>query len=232
MTSADRILYAIGDVHGQLGALRALIDEIEAHHRFRHPDRRALIVQLGDMVDRGPDSAGVLRFCKDGLPFPSVILKGNHEAMLLRALGEGLGGEAWQVWLNNGGEETCASFGIDPPGSTPSALEDAMGDDLLAWLRGLPVSHREGSYLFVHAGIRPGVTLDQQAEHDLLWIRDRFLLSREDHGFTVVHGHTPTEEVICLDNRIGIDTGAGWGRKLTAVKLAPGEGAEFFSAPV
>jgi serine/threonine protein phosphatase 1 len=232
MSTAEHIIYAIGDVHGQLDALRALTEEVAAHHRFRHPDAPGLIIQLGDMIDRGPRSANVLRLCKDGFPLPSITLKGNHEALMLRALEEGAGGEAWQVWLGNGGEETCASFGVDPVSGKPSELEKAMGKELLAWLRDLPLSHRAGPYLFVHAGIRPGVPLGEQSDHDLLWIRERFLQSELDHGVTVVHGHTPTEKPVRRSNRIGIDTGAGWGRKLTAVKLALGEGPEFFEAPV
>ncbi|MCQ8184303.1 metallophosphoesterase family protein [Parvularcula maris] len=232
MISSIPIIYAIGDVHGQLDTLRALADQIAAHHRFRHPDTPGLIIQLGDMIDRGPRSAEVLRFCKDGFPLPSLTLKGNHEALMLRALDEGTGGEAWQVWLGNGGEETCASFGVDPVGGKPSDLEKAIGGELLTWLRDLPLTHKAGPYLFVHAGIRPGVPLPEQSDHDLLWIRERFLGSDADHGMTVVHGHTPTDEPVQRANRIGVDTGAGWGRKLTAVKLASDEVPEFFAVPV
>ncbi len=196
------------------------------------------MVYLGDYIDRGPDSRGVLELLI-GEPlagFESVHLLGNHEAFLLGFLdGEDLA----SVWLMNGGDATLRSYGLDVaalngpgPGGDPPALRAALIPAVpaahRAFLDGLALSHVEGDYFFVHAGVRPGVPLGRQGEHDLLWIREPFLSSAADHGKVVVHGHSTTAEVELRSNRIGIDTGVCYGGKLTALVLE-GEQHRFLS---
>lgn len=118
--------------------------------------------------------------------------------------------QVWYTWLSNGGEETLAALGVSLRfgGYDPDALHKALGDDRVSWLKSLPLSRTVGPYLFVHAGIAPGVPLGDQQAKDLLWIRNRFLESEDDHGCVVVHGHTPGDEPVVRHNRICVDTGA------------------------
>lgn len=230
MAPAGTRIYAVGDVHGCAGLLDRLHALIEADARDA-PERRKLVIYLGDYVDRGPDSAGVIdRLIDDPLPgFETVLLKGNHEAFMHRFLGDSsVGG----LWLMNGGGATLASYGVTEtrPGGSPGhaeGLRDALRDRLPAahrrFLEGLRLTHREGDYVFVHAGVRPGLALDEQVEDDLLWIREPFLDSSEDRSYVVVHGHTPVESPELLFNRINVDTGAVWTGRLTAVVLFGGE---------
>ena len=219
-------LYAVGDVHGCLERLDHLIEQIVAD-AAEHDAERKLIVFLGDYIDRGPDSRGVLERLMAGPPegFEQICLKGNHEAFMARFLRTPKDGETWMI---NGGLQTCASYDVDCSGDPfdvavlsrmHSAMTAAVPQAHRDFLAGLALYHAEGGYLFVHAGIRPGVSLRRQAQSDLLWIRDQFLTSEEDHGYVVVHGHTPREEVDERPNRIGIDTGAVYGGKLTAIVL-------------
>ncbi len=228
----DTAIYAIGDIHGETGKLDALHRMILVDAETRGARRRRAIY-LGDYIDRGPDSAGILdRLGGDPLPgFEYAFLKGNHEELMIRFL-NGLG--SGTTWLANGGIETLASYGLDLTGAV-------LGEDTRReFARRVPAAHRrfldalvpyriEGDYLFVHAGIRPGRKLEAQVELDMLWIRDVFLNSRADHGHVVVHGHTPTSEPDERPNRIGIDTGACYGGKLTAVVLE-GTAREFLQA--
>ena len=213
-----RRVYAIGDVHGSLDQLRALHAAIADDLRAR-PVADAVVVHLGDYIDHGPDSAGVLTLLCDGGDLPGarvVNLLGEHERMLLDAL-EGDRAAATD-WLWSGGKASLLSWGLDPdlprdqwPARIPAAH--------VAFLRGLVLSHREGDYLFVHAGIRPGVPLARQTRDDLLGIRQPFLWSEQDFGVVVVHGHSANPAPVTLANRIGLDTGAGLGGKLSCVVL-------------
>jgi serine/threonine protein phosphatase 1 len=228
-TGRADVIYAVGDIHGRADLLAELHQMIETDRERIDPPGCALLLHLGDTIDRGPDNRDVIDRLMAGMPrFENVTLKGNHEAMLLDAL-EGSHGEAWDLWLQCGGSTTVRSFDLAPDDpSTRDALREALGEPRLSWLRALPLTHRAGDYVFVHAGIAPGVPLEKQNEKDLLWIRRRFLDSEDDHGVIVVHGHTPADEPELRINRINVDTGAGWGRSLTAVRLVTGEPPRFF----
>lgn len=225
----EDIIYAIGDVHGRADLLARLHDTIRVHHAAHHPARSASLVHLGDYIDRGSDSRGAIDRAMAGLPeFGNTCLMGNHEAMMLDCLGGGDKSD-WALWLRNGGEATMRSFDVAPGhgDADPARLAAALGPERSAWLRGLRLSHLSGRYLFVHAGIRPGVPLGRQDGHDLLWIRYEFLDSDADHGVVVVHGHTPVDAPELRPNRIGIDTGAVFSGVLTAAVLNP-DGVETF----
>jgi len=212
-------VYAIGDIHGCLDRLVAL-HEMIAEDIATRPPAHTTLVHLGDYVDRGADSAQVIDWLINQPPVPAdaiVNLMGNHEFMMLAALA-GADKEAPGLWLANGGADSLLSWGISrtvPPAEWAGRLPRPH----LLFLRDLPATHRIGPYLFVHAGVRPGVPLDQQSRQDLLWIREPFLSSRVDHGAVVVHGHTPKREPIVQPNRIAIDTGAVLGGALTCVVL-------------
>jgi len=219
-------IYAIGDIHGETALLRDIYDQIEAD-AAHHGSKRRVVVHLGDYVDRGPDPAGVIdMFVDDPLPgFEKVWLKGNHEDFMEEFL---TGETRSHSWLANGGGETLESYGVDPPGSfagpeeiddTRQSLLSAMPPEHTRFFAGLELTHREGDYLFVHAGIRPGVGLDDQRPFDLMWIRGDFVGSDEDFGVTVIHGHTPVPEPEVRANRIGIDTGAVYWGCLTCLIL-------------
>lgn len=215
------LIYAIGDVHGHDGLLGRLHARIMQDPVRPAESGKPLVIHLGDYIDRGPESADVLDRVMRGSPaFDSLALMGNHEAMLLDCL-ESDDRDVWTVWLANGGDRTLEALGCSPRtfGYDPRALADALGQRRIDWLRALPLQHRAGRYLFVHAGVVPGVPLEAQHPKDLLWIRSRFLDSDADHGVVVVHGHTPTEAPEARHNRIGIDTGAAWPKTLTAVAL-------------
>jgi serine/threonine protein phosphatase 1 len=213
-----RRVYAIGDVHGcddRLAALHAAI----ADDLAQRPCAAPLLLHLGDYVDRGPDSRGVVErlISKNPLPgVPTVNLMGNHEATMIEAL-EGQGA-AMTDWIINGGGPALQSWGGDPeaPRDTWAA---AVPEAHMRFLRGLALMHAEGGYLFVHAGIRPGVPIAEQSRQDLVSIRQAFLYSEADFGVVVVHGHTPKEEPVVRPNRIGIDTGAVYGGRLTCAVL-------------
>jgi serine/threonine protein phosphatase 1 len=159
--------------------------------------------------------------------FTNVYLKGNHEDFLVRFLDGDI--EAGAGWYANGGDATLASYGIDIEGQWPDftvlidwreSLAAAFPAAHRRFLDSLALSHIEGDYAFVHAGVRPGIPFDAQDGRDLMWIRDAFHTSRDDHGYVIVHGHSVTSKAANKANRIGIDTGAGYGRALTAVVLS------------
>ena len=239
-------VYAIGDVHGcaaRLARLHALVEQ----DRAARPVPHATLLHLGDYVDRGPDSAGVLAMLVRGEAAGAdavVNLRGNHEAMLLAALGaapaadgareapdagdgsgEGLQGDvegvadaAAEHWLGNGGNATLRSWGI--AADTPRrGWRERIPPAQLALLRGLALHHEAGGYLFVHAGIEPGLPLGAQSAHDLLWMREPFLSWTGTLGAVVVHGHTPARTPELRQHRIGVDTGAVTGGALTCVVL-------------
>lgn len=195
------------------------------------PADRARIVLLGDYVDRGPDSAGVVKAAM-GLPRNAacehVFLRGNHEdamARFLRHRDEASG----RAWLTNGGVVTLESYGVDArviaglidrPGKWLSRAVEEIPEGHLDWLDGLPLTHEAGDYVCVHAGVRPGRPLERQAPEDLLWIRGPFLDAEEPlPGRVVVHGHTPTAQIVQTRGRIGVDTGAVYGGALSAIVL-------------
>lgn len=206
---SDRMTFAVGDIHGCFHKLRRLIAACEN----AGGDPSARFVFVGDYVDRGPDTSKVIALLielqqQDKDRF--VCLRGNHEDLLLRAARADRTDADLMTWWSNGGEATLDSYGATDPGDLPA--------EHLAWIRALPFMHRDRRRLFVHAGIRPGVSIAQQAEKDLLWIREPFLSSEQRHGALVVHGHTPTGSGLpdLRPNRLNLDTGACFGRPLTA----------------
>ncbi len=231
----DTFVAAIGDVHG-CGSQLALLHDAILAAAAAGPWRRRVLVYLGDYVDRGPDSAGVVEALAAGplAGFEAVHLRGNHEALLQGFLD---GEEAWP-WLDNGGVATCRSYGLEPDVERRMGGDEALRRALRAalpashrrFLDRLVLTHAEGDYLFVHAGLRPGLPLAHQEARDLLWIRGAFLRSEADFGALVVHGHTPTEWPEVRPNRIGIDTGACYGGALTALVLE-GAARRFLQAP-
>jgi serine/threonine protein phosphatase 1 len=224
----DTRVYAIGDIHGQRERLAELHAKIAADAEAA-PQRRRVVVHVGDYVDRGPDTAGVLDLLIERplAGFASIHLKGNHEDYVLRFLDGDL--EAGANWVAFGGDATLRSYGINASARWPDYTE------LVAWQRqfsdrfpaahrrfldSLALSHIEGDYAFVHAGVRPGLPLARQTAEDLMWIREEFHESTQDHGYVIVHGHSVVSKPQNRANRIGIDTGAGYGKGLTAVVLA------------
>lgn len=215
---AGRRLYVVGDIHGHVDRLRTLHGQIDADLRLR-PVRSAAVVYLGDYLNQGPDPAGVVALLSAAPPTPglqAIALLGDHERMLLDALDGDRPAATDFLW--SGGRQTLASWGL-PPDLPREEWAEALPADQLRWLRGLKLTHQEGSYLFVHAGVRPGIRLDDQTEEDLLTIRQPFLASEQDFGCIVVHGHASAPVVHLGPNRIGLDTGAGIGGKLTCAVL-------------
>lgn len=222
----DTVVYAVGDIHGCLGLLLSLQRQIAEDMAGREASRR-VIVYLGDYIDRGPDSRGVIEHLASN-PLPdceSVHLMGNHDRWLLDFLDDPGCGEPW---LMNGARPTLSSYGVaNVSGESLPARLQALRDGLdkalpahhRAFFEGLRHSHAEGDYFFAHAGVRPGVPLEEQEPHDLLWIREEFLYSDEDFGKVVVHGHTPGHTPEDHRNRIAVDTGAFMSGRLTAAVL-------------
>jgi serine/threonine protein phosphatase 1 len=223
--------YAIGDIHGQLALLQQAHRWIEAD-RKRCGDQDAPVVHLGDLVDRGPDSAGVIRFLREGQQggAPWVVLKGNHDRLFEKFLTD----PGWRdpnlrdgfTYLHPaiGGAETLMSFGLFRPTSfhikqARAQVLQAIAPEDRAFLRALPVRFDYAQVLYVHAGIRPGVPLSQQIEQDLVWIREPFLSDTRDHGPLVVHGHTAIQAPLHYRNRVNIDSRAGYGGPLTAIVI-------------
>lgn len=229
--------YVVGDVHGRLDLLEELLAKIHAELQH-HPSRKTLLAFVGDLIDRGPSSAQVIErlrtYRREGIR--TVFLLGNHEEVLLRILN----GDAQLItkWRWFGGSECLQSYGIDPAQfgqlTDEQALElvrEAIPKTHQEFLESFADSCRFGDYLFVHAGIRPGVELEQQQQSDLRWIREPFLYDESDHGFVVVHGHTITSDVDERPNRIGIDTGAYRTGVLTALAIEGGERWLISTAP-
>ena len=222
--------YAVGDVHGRLDLLEILLAKIEADIASR-PRSENFIIFLGDLIDRGPDSAAVVeRLRTYGFgDATTVFLSGNHEEVMLRILAGERGG-LLADWLKFGGAECLTSYGLDPAALATKGEAAA----LKAIKAAIPRAHAEflasfadtfhfGDYLFVHAGIRPGLEIADQSQTDLRWIREPFLEDEKDHGFIVVHGHTISSKAEERPNRIGLDTGAYRTGVLTALAV---EGAE------
>lgn len=211
--------YAVGDIHGRADLLDMLLLRIEAHAAGT-PGPRALVL-LGDYVDRGRESRAVLERLRIGLDgFTTIALKGNHEEMFLDMLASP--DEArWRLWAHNGGRATLASYGPLPETGPPDErwLRTHVPRHHLRFLEALELYHAAEGLLFVHAGILPGRPLAAQKARDLLWIRDAFLRDRRDHGFRVVHGHSPVDAPEILPNRINVDTLAYASGRLTCAVI-------------
>jgi serine/threonine protein phosphatase 1 len=229
LSTVERI-YAIGDVHGRFDLLERLVGIIRRDVAARRPAPSRIIL-LGDLIDRGPESRKVVERCRALTQRTDrfVVLKGNHEALMVDAIN---GNEdAMAMWRKVGGIETLISWGVPADvivdgsgGALRQAAREAVGTATLAWLASLPLAMQHFGYFFVHAGIRPGVALTRQTEHDMLWIRDAFLDSKDDHGAVVVHGHSiRTLGADVRPNRIGIDTGAYRTGRLTAIGIEDGD---------
>jgi serine/threonine protein phosphatase 1 len=206
-------IYALGDIHGRADLLKQMFTVIDVD-LTHNPIDRPVEVFLGDYIDRGPDSAHTLDLLIErSLYRETVFLRGNHEAYLLEVLRDHAKVDDWRQF---GGLQTLMSYGIQPslnPDAAEradliSALIEVMPGDHLRFLQSLRPSFLCGDYFFVHAGVRPGIPLNEQEETDLLWIRNEFLDSEENFGKYIVHGHTPVREPDIRPNRINIDTGA------------------------
>ena len=222
-------VYAIGDIHGRMDLLNRLLRRIGTDSVRAGADRNVLVC-LGDYVDRGPNSRAVIdALAQDPMKgFEVYCLLGNHESIMLEFLSEPGFGEHW---IFNGGDATLESYGVkapDPHADTfdptdlrraARELKEALPDSHNAFLRNLTLSHSEGDYFFVHAGIRPSVALDDQDPVDMIWIRETFTNNDRRHPLMIVHGHTVTNAPVVRDNRIGIDTGAYHSGTLTALVL-------------
>ena len=216
-------IYALGDVHGRLDLFEAAIAAIEADDTASRPAQTTVIL-LGDLIDRGPDSAGVIAAARAWSERrPVRILLGNHEEMLLRALDSD---EVMRHFLRYGGRETVLSYLSEPDryhraelAEARALMVDAIPETDLDFIRSFDDSIRVGDYLFVHAGIDPDTPLEGQSGGDLRWIREPFLSHAGSFGPVVVHGHTITDRPHVRHNRIGIDTGAYRSGRLTALGL-------------
>lgn len=221
--------YAIGDIHGHLDKLRAAHDLIAADRRSVG-DAEAPVIHIGDLVDRGPDSRGVIEHLMAGVAGGEnwVALKGNHDRMFTLFLADeprrdpGLRPEL--SWLDPrlGGAETLGSYGVRAAADrlleeVHAEARERVDPGHLAFLEALPTWYLAGEALFVHAGVRPGLDLRDQSEDDLLWIRAGFLDDTRDHGALIVHGHTAIAAATHYGNRLNIDSGAAYGGPLSAV---------------
>lgn len=217
-------LYAVGDIHGRRDLLTAMhahiMDEIL---RDRPSDWR--IVYLGDYEDRGPDSRGVIEFLSRtcGSDKRVIALAGNHDLGLLDYLGSI---KTDRMFLDNGGMATVRSYGVSPDFlsrekamATHEAFRRAIPASHIDFLRNLPLTASFGDFFFCHAGVRPGVPLDAQEPHDLVWIRDIFHRHVGLYSKIVVHGHTPVGEAEIMPNRVNLDTGAWLSGRLTALAV-------------
>lgn len=227
-------VYAVGDIHGHDALLAAAHARIEAD-RAQVSDAVAPVVHLGDLCDRGPDTRAVIDrlIAGQAAGAPWVVLKGNHDRMFLGWLDDPFysdpGLSVPKTWLHPalGGDATLASYGVREAANRPVGAVHAEGLAAVPqahhdWLAGLPLWFRHPLAIFVHAGIRPGVVLEDQVENDLVWIRQPFLSDPRDHGALVVHGHTAIKAPTHYGNRLNIDSSAAYGGPLSAVVIEPG----------
>lgn len=230
-----RVIYAVGDIHGRADLLHQLHELISAHALKRRPEKK-MLVYLGDYVDRGPQVRETLdMLASKPLPgFERRFLMGNHEQFLLHFLEDPL---VLETWAAVGGQATLLSYAVNSPGSGFSPeragevlkqFRQALPGRHLEFLRSLEPYFKMGDYLFVHAGIRPGLALEKQKPEDIYWIRDEFLSCSLDLGCKVVHGHTIEEKILIRANRIGIDTGA-YATGVLSCAVVEGSGLDFLS---
>lgn len=224
-------IYAIGDVHGQF---EMLADALELIDRDGGPDAR--VVVLGDLVDRGPASFATIELLRLGIEEGRdwTVLRGNHDQMFLDFLLRGrtqhdriLSGKSW-LHPALGGGETLASYGVDMAEGTPMHVLRAQAQERVpashvSFLENLPLVYETGPFLFVHAGIRPGITLEEQDPEDAMWIREPFLSHKDPFEWLVVHGHTALDAPCNYGNRVNLDGGAGFGRDLAIGVFEDGE---------
>lgn len=216
------VVYAVGDVHGRSDLLRKIFSAIDEDRS--NVEGRVTEIYLGDYIDRGADSRGVIEYLLfRARDHETIFLRGNHEVMFEDFLE---GRISLERWKSIGGYETLASYDIDMRARSSDPLEAivaAANERIPAshrrFLRELRQHHRIADYFFVHAGVRPGIPLEQQIPRDSMWIREPFLSDRRDHGAIVVHGHTPRSAVEKESNRINIDTGAYMTNRLTCLRL-------------
>ena len=220
-------IYVIGDIHGRSDLLDQMVEAIK-RDLDKNPAADGLTVTLGDYVDRGPDSRGVLdRLARNPFPTKYIALKGNHVELFEAFLNDP---SVASQWRRLGGLETLHSYGVSVTAvmvgkgfeEASRALQKAVPEEHLRFLATLKLSMSVGEYFLCHAGVRPGIPLERQRAEDLLWIRDEFLNSRTSFGKVVVHGHTPVASPEVLPTRINIDTGAFATGRLTCLVLEPG----------
>lgn len=220
---AGERVYAVGDIHGRLDLFERMIAAIEADDAACG-DARTTVILLGDLVDRGPHSAGVVARAREWQRQRSVrILAGNHEEMFLKSFTDV---DVLRHFLRFGGKETVLSYGLDPVAYRAAEVEEVqaminatVSEEERAYLAGFEDTIAIGDYLFVHAGINPANPIDGQLIKDLRWIREPFLSHPQPFGAVVVHGHTITDAPVDRGNRIGVDTGAYISGRLTALVL-------------
>lgn len=229
----DQPLFIVGDLHGEMDLLEQMLEQIDGAIgmvKLSNP----LLVFVGDLVDRGPNSAGVLRRIMElTTEFPEnvVSLLGNHEQMLLDFLDAPIARHS--RWMRNGGVQTCNSFGLKVPPEIgdplviADALTEAMGDDILDWLRVRPLMHTSGNITCVHAAVDPAKPLDKQSDRVLIWGHPEFLSSTRKDGYWIAHGHTVFDLPSIADNRISVDTGAYATGTLTCAVILPNGEADF-----
>lgn len=234
-----RLTYAVGDVHGAARLLERLLEKIDADTVARDADDADLVL-VGDYVDRGDDSRAVLDMIRAlACESPDMVtcLMGNHERMLLNFLDSPV--KAGPRWLRYGGLQTLASFGIggvtersDGPAleEVRDRLAEAMGPDLMAWLRTLPLVWQSGDLAIVHAAADPALAIDEQPSQVLLWGHPEFERTPRRDGVWVVHGHTVVGEAGYRAGRVSVDTGACFTGRLTAAVIAPGAEPVFLAA--
>lgn len=228
MALADRLVYAIGDIHGRADLLARLLDQIRADRERQAPGGEpTLTIFLGDYVDRGPQSRQVIDLLLDfrrDPAFETRFLLGNHEDTMLDYLDGRVSGLGWS---RHGGDATLQSYGVTPPSEESrtawsarrKAFAAAVPDAHRAFLEGLELTIAVGQILFVHAGIRPGIAVDQQSKRDLLWIRREFLEAERTDPWLVVHGHTPKAEAYGGPGRLCLDSGGYISGRLTAASF-------------
>ena len=216
--------YVIGDIHGRVDLLEQLFSLIDYDLAESEPGRSVQLF-LGDYIDRGASSRATIdKLIERAEIHECAFLRGNHEAVAVSCLTDKA---SIPAWMRIGGAETLLSYGVRPTlslsvgelSAIQSAFQSALPRSHLQFFGRLQTQLVVGDYFFVHAGIRPGIPLTKQKERDLLWIRDEFLASTQDHGKVVVHGHTPSVDVEYRPNRINIDTGAYFTNRLTCLVL-------------